>query len=68
LWPGLILERGEASVQGSIEPVVLAECSIGFSGTTLSGEQEAGCMAEFGLAARESASAGQGWTAYGPIE
>jgi NADH-quinone oxidoreductase subunit M len=67
LWPGLILERGEASVEGTIEPVALAKCATSFSGSTLFGEPQADCIAEFGLAAREGVSAGRGWTGYAPL-
>jgi NADH:ubiquinone oxidoreductase subunit 4 (subunit M) len=67
LWPGLILERGEASVGGSLQPVALAECVTNSSGFTLSSEPQPECLAEFGLAAREGISAEGGWTGYAPV-
>jgi NADH-quinone oxidoreductase subunit M len=53
LWPGLILERGEASVEERIGVVALADCTLTYSGSSFFGEPDAACMGEFGLAVSE---------------
>jgi NADH-quinone oxidoreductase subunit M len=74
LWPGLILERGEASVDENVSAVALQACADevgGDLGATDDPEQAAvvvGCFEDrFGLPQVEGeASAAGGWTGYGP--
>ncbi|HEX2466775.1 MAG TPA: NADH-quinone oxidoreductase subunit M [Solirubrobacterales bacterium] len=76
LWPGLILERGEASVTENVSVVALQSCTdevTGGLGTTdgpgAAAEVTACAEDRYGLPqieSEEGESAGRGWTPYGP--
>ena len=76
-WPGLILERGDASVTQQVQAVAMADC---FEGTYINRSatslplitESAGtsCADRYGLSEAQLHSGtpfGPGWTGYGPV-
>jgi NADH-quinone oxidoreductase subunit M len=76
LYPGLILDRGEAAVTDKVGAVALADCGALYVNTSRGAPESAvsgavPCAGRYGISEDQAVAAGrphfgQGWTGYGP--